>query len=755
MSHTYADIVVPLALNALTFALTESLGDSMMVGVRVVVQVNRKYYTGIVWRLHNNKPPYKTKEVESVVSNGICLLPKQMELFEWISSYYMTPLGLVLKAAMPSLLKGNGYDLDELSSRRLRKQVVRHVVLHSSIDSEQALLQRLQELSRSKKQQQSVAEYINKCGIAVDFAAPQPIPLSEMSASRAVIKGLEQREIFSLVDVEVEPTLDALPAASMLPHLSDVQSEALEQIDRGFEQSSTVLLHGVTGSGKTEIYIHLISRALEMGGNALLMIPEIALTAQLIERLQRYFGNRVVAYHSKYSDRQRAELFSRLVEPSQQGLLIVGVRSSILLPLQNLGVIIVDEEHDTSYKQSDKAPSYNARDTALVLASKLASKSLLGSATPSLESYYNAKSGKYALVTIESRYSGVEMPEIKVSDSRLASRRGERRDHINLMLKNRIEQALEAEEQVMLFQNRRGFSPYVECGGCAHVPTCPDCSVSLTYHKSDNSLKCHYCGYTMSLPERCPECGVLQSFQMQGFGTQKIEQVLEEMFPDAKIARMDTDITRAVGRLNRTIESFRSGEVDILVGTQMITKGFDFGGVRVVGILNADNMLHYPDFRASERAFQTMTQVAGRAGRRESRGEVIIQTSDPQNLTIEAVCSGDYVGLAESQLSERKAFLYPPFSRMIKITLAARDRAVLWGAAELFAANLRAIFGRRMLGPEAPPVERLMGNYNAVITVKIERSRSFERAKELIVKAASDGAKKLKGVAIYFDVDPI
>ncbi len=515
-----------------------------------------------------------------------------------------------------------------------------------------------------------------------------------------------------------------------------------------------MLFRGVTGSGKTEMYIHLIIKAFEKNNNVLLMIPEIALTTQLLDRLGSYFGNRVLAYHSRCTDRNRALLYSRLLDASQRGLLVVGVRSSIFLPIQNLGLIIVDEEHDASYKQSDKSPNYNARDTALVMAKFQNAKTLLASATPSLESYYNTLSGKYGYVELDARYSGVSMPNIIVSDSRLSAKRGERRDHINLLLASKIKEALDKNEQVMLFQNRRGFSPYVECGSCGHVPYCPDCSVSLTYHRSDNSLRCHYCGHTVSLVQNCSECGH-GAMVAQGFGTEKIEQVLSEAFPEARVARLDSDSVRTMGQLSRTLNSFRNRSIDILIGTQMITKGFDFGGVTLVGVLNADNMLHYPDFRAGERAFQMMIQVAGRSGRRDSQGQVVIQSSNPENGVIKAVCRGEYNVEAQNLLREREMFLYPPYSRMVKITLSARNRDVLWLAAGKLASRLKEIFGRRTLGPEVPSLERLRGNYNAVITIKIERKLSFARARKLIKQAVSEDGGSLKNVAVYFDVDPI
>ncbi|MFI3266432.1 MAG: primosomal protein N' [Rikenellaceae bacterium] len=753
----YADIVVPMPLDALTFAIDSSTKDSISLGARVIVQVGqRKFYTGIVWRIHNNRPNYKNiKTIESVVDARSCLPAQQMQLFEWVAQYYMCPLGLVVKTALPSLFKNDGYILEQVQSQGAKKKTLTHVVLHNNISSEEQLCQRLDLLKRSPKQHLAMINYISLCeGGKIDFSNPLPIALPKIDVSASIISQLKKKELLEIVELEVEETLDSLPQQEGLPLLSTEQSTSLEAINNTFKTKDKILFRGVTGSGKTEIYIHLIAQMLSQGSNVLFMIPEIALSTQLLDRLTKYFGNRVVTYHSRLSDRQRALLYSRLLDSEQRGLLIVGVRSSIFLPVQNLGLVIVDEEHDGSYKQSDKSPSYNARDTALVLASIAKARTLLASATPSLESYYNTLSGKYGYVELDVRYSGIMMPEIIISDSRRAAHRGERKDHINILLKNQIEQTLSINKQVMLFQNRRGFSPYMECGDCGYIPTCPDCSVSLTYHKSDNSLRCHYCGYTMTLPDRCPKCKA-EDMETQGFGTEKIEEILEAMFPEANIARLDADSTRAMGRLNRTIDSFKHGSIDILVGTQMITKGFDFGGVALVGILNADNMLHYPDFRASEKAYQTMMQVAGRAGRRDSQGQVIIQTSQADNPTIHHVCRGDYNSFCQAQLREREMFLYPPFSRMIKITLSARVKTQLWQGAYALAKDLREIFGRRTLGPEAPPLERLRGNYNAVITIKIERKLSFARAKQLIKQSVNKHNDTFKNIAIYYDVDPI
>jgi len=462
----------------------------------------------------------------------------------------------------------------------------------------------------------------------------------------------------------------------------------------------------------------------------------------------------VVVYHSRLSDNRRAEVYRELLA-SQGGRLVVGVRSSVLLPLPHLSLVVVDEEHENSFKQADSAPRYQARDTAVVLAGLCGAKTLLGSATPSMESYYNALCGKYVLVALTERYSGVSLPQVLLSDTLRAARRGEKRSHFNKLLLDRIEEALVRGRQVMLFQNRRGFSPFVECGNCGWTASCPDCNVTLTYHKSDGSLRCHYCGYHTPLPPRCPSCGA-DDLQPRGFGTEKIEEALAEIFPDAVIDRLDADTSRTAHGYRRIISAFERGQTDILIGTQMITKGFDFGNVSLVGILNADNLLNYPDFRAGERAFQLMMQVGGRAGRRSEQGTVVIQTGQPSHPVLAQVCSGDYEAMARMQLAERQSFLYPPYCRLISLTLRHRDRTLLWEAANRFGDSLRRVFGRRLLGPEAPPVDRIRGQYLVRFLLKIEKQSSAAEAKRLLAGLFDTlhRDKAYRAVELIPDVDP-
>ncbi|MBQ5394827.1 MAG: primosomal protein N', partial [Alistipes sp.] len=521
------------------------------------------------------------------------------------------------------------------------------------------------------------------------------------------------------------------------------------------EGGHTALLQGITGSGKTEVYIYLIAEVLSRGGDVLLLVPEIALTAQLIERMERIFGARVTAYHSKLTPIRRAENFLRLGR-SKGGEFVVGVRSSIFLPLNNLQLIIVDEEHDSSYKQAEPAPRYSARDTAVYMAYSMGCHTLLGSATPSLETWLNAETGRYGRAEMTERYGDAVLPKIYLSDSRRAAQRGERQGHFNKLLLDKIEAALGRDEQVMLFQNRRGFSPYLECPTCGWTPRCPHCNVTLTYHKGRNQLVCHYCGHTVQAMTKCPTCQVVDLMPM-GFGTEKIEEQIAAIFPEARVARLDRDQVTSEQAFQAIIDDFSAHRTDILVGTQMITKGFDFSQVGVVGVLNADNLLLNPDFRASERAFQLLTQVAGRAGRRDRQGEVVIQTSDPMNPVLQQVLNADFGAMARCQLAERRDFFYPPYARLTYLTLRHRDRPTVVRAASQLAASLRAKLGaQRVLGPIAPAIDRIRGEYLMQLMLKIEPRSSRARANELLQQALTTllEAKEYATLNAKIDVDP-
>ena len=537
--------------------------------------------------------------------------------------------------------------------------------------------------------------------------------------------------------------------------MTEHQREALEKLRADFAAGrTTALLHGVTGSGKTEIYIHLIAEVLARGGDVLLLVPEIALTAQLIERMERIFGSRVTAYHSRLTNQRRSENYLRL-NRSQGGEFVVGVRSSIFLPLKHLQLIIVDEEHDASYKQADPAPRYSARDVAVWMAHQTGGRTLLGSATPSLETWLNASTGKYGHARLTERYGEAELPQIYLSDTRRAAQRGERHGHFNKLLIDKIEGALERGEQVMLFQNRRGFAPYLECPQCGWTARCPHCNVTLSYHKYRAQLVCHYCGHSEPVVTRCPSCKVVD-LQPMGFGTEKIEEQIAELFPEARVARLDRDQLTSESALNRIIEDFSAHRTDILVGTQMITKGFDFEAVSLVGVLNADNLLLNPDFRASERAFQLLQQVAGRAGRRGAGGEVVIQTADPTNPVLRQVLNDDFRAMAHEQLAERQSYLYPPYARLTVITLRHVDLQIVRRAAAELGDRLRKRFGRRWLGPIAPAVDRIRGEYLMQLVLKIESSASRLKANAILAEEIEKSRRQpdQKSLTISINVDP-
>ena len=567
-------------------------------------------------------------------------------------------------------------------------------------------------------------------------------------AKLGLIETYEQEQLRS-------PKREDIPPAGPLT-LNTEQQIAFDGLNRQMtqEKPGAALLYGVTGSGKTSVYLALIRSALDAGRSAMLLVPEIALTAQLVDRLRQVFGERVIAYHSKLTDRKRTELYLRLRD-SAGGELVIGARSAIFLPLRRLELVVVDEEHDPSYKQTDPAPRYQARDCAVLMTRLLGCRTLLGSATPSLESYLNAATGKYGSVVLAERYGPSRMPQILVSDTIRAVKRGERHAHFNKLLLDRMEETLGGGGQAMLFQNRRGFAPYVECRECGWTARCPDCNVTLTLHKGSGRMVCHYCGHTEPVPAKCPHCRVTEPVPM-GFGTEKVEEEIARVFPEARVARLDRDSVTSERAFRQIVEAFARGDDDILVGTQMITKGFDFGGVELVGVLNADNLLNNPDFRSAERAFQLLMQVAGRAGRRENPGTVVIQTAEPGHPVLQQVIAGDYEAMARQQLAERKAFFYPPYARLLNLLLRHRDPVTLRRAANALAAALRERFGRRVLGPTAPPVDRVRGEYLATLLLKVEAGASLARAREA-VRGILDRVVKspeCKGVTILCDVDP-
>ena len=748
----YADIVLPLAQPAYTFSVPE--GMALGAGEAVVVQFGvRKFYTGLVWRVHETPPSSgRVKPVQRKLYDRPLLTPQRMALWEWIASYYLCTLGEVMRVALPSLMKPSAATEEAFSEEEFRPRTECYVSLAPELCDEERLHEVCERLERRAPRQYEALLEVAAAGDERRISTGE-VARRLLRADYGALQALCRKGY--LRSAEHERTIERGGSHFLLPELTPPQQAALGALRAAFDAGKgTALLHGITGSGKTEIYIHLIAEALARGGGALLLVPEIALTAQLISRLERIFGSRVTAYHSKLTPRCRTETYLRL-NRSEGGELVVGARSAIFLPIHNLQLIVVDEEHDASYKQTDPAPRYNARDCAVVMARLLGCRTLLGSATPSLETWLNAEGGKYGRAVLTERYGAARPPRIFVSDTLRAARRGERHAHFNKLLLDKMTETLDRGEQVMLFQNRRGFSPYVECTACGWTARCPHCNVTLTYHKAGGRLVCHYCGHTEPVPERCPHCRVTDVVPM-GFGTEKIEEEVRAIFPRARVERLDRDSVTSERAFRQIVAAFEARETDILVGTQMITKGFDFAGVGLVGILNADNLLNNPDFRAAERAFQLMTQVAGRAGRRDAGGEVVIQTADPAHPVIRQVVEGDYEAMARAQLAERQAFFYPPYARLTALQLRHRDMELLRRAVLHLASALRARFGRRLLGPMTPPVDRIRGEYLVGLLLKIESGASSARARELLsaeLKIFTENPE-YRTVSVTVNVDP-
>ena len=749
----FADIVLPLAQPAYTFAIPE--GMQVEAGMAVAVQFGaRKFYTGIVLRVHDRRPDFpRIKPIGRVLYDRPLLDERQQALWEWIAGYYLCTVGEVMRMALPALMKPSGDTEAELLEEEHRPRTEHYVALAPEVHNPDRLNEVFEKLTRRAPRQYDALLEIASAGEG-DRIATGEIARRLLQADTTVLHTLAKRGY--IVETEHLRTTERNGLRFRLPELTPHQQAALDTLKAHFAAGAgTALLHGITGSGKTEIYIHLIAEVLARGGDVLLLVPEIALTAQLIARMERIFGSRVTAYHSKLTPHRRTETYLQL-NRSEGGEFVVGARSALFLPLRRLQLIIVDEEHDASYKQSDPAPRYHARDCAVMMTRLLGCCTLLGSATPSLESWYNARHGKYGLATLTERYGAARPPQICCSDTLRAARRGERKGRFNKLLLDKLEATLARGEQAMLFQNRRGFSPYVTCTECGWTARCPHCNVTLTYHRRGDRLVCHYCGYTEAVPAHCPSCQVTDIVPM-GFGTEQVEQEIAALFPEARVARLDRDNTPSERAYQAIINDFEAHRTDILVGTQMITKGFDFGGVSLVGILNADNLLNNPDFRAAERAFQLMMQVAGRAGRRDDSGEVVIQTAEPGHPVIRQVVAGDYDAMACQQLADREAFFYPPFARLTALTLKHRDPVVLRQGATHLAERLRSRFGRRLLGPMAPPVDRIRDEYLVGLLLKIEAGASAQRARQLLRAELERFAAEpaYKSISIVADVDPL
>jgi primosomal protein N' (replication factor Y) (superfamily II helicase) len=818
----FAEVILPLPIyGTFTYRIPATASD-LKIGCRVLVPFGRKkLYTGIVALTHDKEPEgYVVKEIQVVLDSEPILRNPQLKFWDWISQYYLCSVGDVYKAAVPTGLKVESetfvsanpdyeekeagelkereriiYDLicsrdrvqlseiahatgfknvEAVVSRMLEKNAI--VVAEKVVDSyrpktetciaftieqgDEAGLHHFFDLvARSKKQESlllaflDLSHWLQKNKIA---EVSRKELLERADVSQAVLSAVMEKGIFRQYKKEINRFEALTNHLGELPKLSDEQHRAYCDILDSFKDKNITLLHGVTSSGKTEIYIHLISEMLRLGRQTLYLVPEIALTTQLTLRLKRVFGSKLLIYHSRFTDNERVDIWRRLLNDAEP-CVVIGVRSSVFLPFSNLGLVIVDEEHDTSYKQQDPAPRYNGRNAAMVLAMLHGAKTLLGSATPAIDSYYNALNGKYGLVKLMKRYSDIELPSVEVIDTKLAHKKHEMKNMFTTQLIAICQKALDADEQVILFQNRRGFAPMVRCKECGWVPKCTNCDVSLTYHKHVNSLSCHYCGYTISLPDVCPACG-LPGIEVIGYGTERIEDIVDEAFPSRTILRMDLDTTRSKSSYEKIIDDFSHHRAQILVGTQMVTKGLDFDGVSVVGILNADTLINFPDFHSSERAFNMLEQVSGRSGRKSKRGKVVVQTSEPEHPVIGFVSNHDYEGFYNYEIADRERFRYPPFTKIINIYLKHREADVVQEMAVRFSNLLREVFGQRVLGPEIPLVGRIQQLYIRQITLKMENEASMYKVKKILrdsYERMLEFDSRMRRVILYYDVDPL
>lgn len=818
---TFVDVIVPLPIaGQYTYSLPQEMVGSVAEGARVVVPFGaRKYYTAVVTKVHHTPPQgYETKDVFELVDAKPVLLETQYRLWQWIADYYLCTIGDVYKAAMPSgmkiesetmlerneayeaeapltskeqqildllppgedmcisqlekkgglknllpavngLLEKGAVKVKEELKRTYKPKVEARVRLTQQMQNEQMLQLQLNMLNKAVKQQALLMTYLQMSGWTHPGCPVKEVTrtaLKEQARSTdAALRALVDKHVFEIYEGEVGRLAEQNGDKQPVHTLSEAQNKAYVEILNLFHEKDICLLHGVTASGKTEIYIHLIEQALQAGKQVLYLLPEIALTAQITHRLRRVFGDRLGVYHSKFPDAERVEIWQKQLSDKPYDV-ILGVRSSVFLPFRRLGLIIIDEEHEATYKQQDPAPRYHARSAALVLASFFGAKTLLGTATPSIETYYRATHGRYGLVQLLERHKQVQLPHIEVVDVKELARKKQMTAQFSPYLLKNMREALAGHEQVILFQNRRGFAPMIECRTCGWVPRCKNCDVSLTYHKTLGQLTCHYCGYTTPVPKSCPACGGTDLVN-RGFGTEKIEDDVKAVFPDAKVARMDLDTTRTRTAYERIISDFEEGKTNILIGTQMVSKGLDFDRVSVVGILNADSMLNYPDFRSYERAFQLMAQVAGRAGRKDKQGLVVLQTKSPELPLIHQVVANDYQGLYENQLEERRLFKYPPFYRLIYVYLKHRKEDVLDQAASAMATYLRGGMGERVLGPDRPPIARMQTLYIRKIVIKVEQEASMVKVRAFLRQAqqAVKEDERFRSLMVYYDVDPM
>ncbi|WP_068474772.1 replication restart helicase PriA [Saccharicrinis aurantiacus] len=821
MYKIFADIILPVPLPRLfTYAVPWDIAENLEVGMRVIVPFGKKkFYSGVVYQLHDNEPQdYEVKEIGTVLDETPVVTITQLNFWQWIADYYMCTLGEVYKAALPAGLKlesetkihynadwekeealtqkesqildilqekkvASIQELNNLSEiknalptvkRLLDKEALfvseklkdgfkprtqKIIGISAKYQKEQMLQNAFTQLGRAKKQLEVLMTLLTLIGGAhpENFAKTitRDLLKKKCDTTGAAIRQIVQKGILEETDEIISRLNQSDTQIKELHPLTSEQEKAYVEIKAQYREKDAVLLHGVTSSGKTEIYIHLIEEQIKLGNQVLYLLPEIALTTQITQRLKAVFGNKLGVYHSKYSDAERVEVWDDILKKNNYQV-IIGVRSSIFLPFDKLGLIIIDEEHENTYKQFDPAPRYHARDTAIVLAAMHKAKVLLGTATPSIETYYNTQIGKFGLVELFNRYEGIQMPEIITSNVREERRKKRMVTNFSPILIDEVRGALAKNEQVILFQNRRGFSPYIECNQCAWVPKCDYCDVSMTYHKHNNQLICHYCGHSYFLPRTCKACES-HELETKGFGTEKIEEDVKLMLPEASVLRMDLDTARTRKAHEKIINSFQSGEVDILIGTQMISKGLDFDNVSIVGILNADSMLNYPDFRAFERSFQLMSQVSGRAGRKNKQGKVILQTTNPDNPVILDVINNNFKNHYNEQLAERELFKYPPFYRLVYFTVRHKNNRLAEQVADYFTNYLRSIFDSRVIGPQEPPISKIQNWHLRKVMVKIEKGASLKKVKELINQAiiASLSHPAFKAAQIQIDVDPM
>ncbi|MBP1839824.1 replication restart helicase PriA [Formosa algae] len=812
----FIDVILPIPVeNLFTYEITEAESGFLKPGMRVAVPFGKtKVYTAIVKNTHHNPPTvYEAKQIHQILDEYPIVTDIQLKLWDWMANYYLCTVGDVMRAALPNafilesetliskntkqiindsdlkddefliyealhhqsslriqdivdivdkkqvfpiikrLLEKGAIIVEEEVFEKYKPKLVKYVKLKEQHTTSEGLKILMEELSRAPKQRDVVMSLFQ-----LTAKTKKPIKVSELAeasgASSSIIKSLIDKSVLDEYFIQTDRVSYDGEAVEASKSLNVAQTEALAQIQHSFESHQVTLLHGVTSSGKTEVYVKLIEAVLKTGKQVLYLLPEIALTTQLVTRLQNYFGDQVAVFHSKYSAHERVEVWNNVLSNSEKAQVILGARSSVFLPFKSLGLIIVDEEHEQSFKQFDPAPRYHARDTAVVLAHLHGTKTVLGSATPSLESYFNVQQGKYGLVEITKRYNDVLMPKIELVDIKDKQKRKLMKGHFSDRMIEVMTETLEEGHQIILFQNRRGFSPIVECKTCGHSPQCPNCDVSLTYHSYRNQLRCHYCGYNMAMQLKCQACGDT-ALDSKGFGTEQIEEEVKTLFPNYKSGRMDLDTTRGKYGYEKIITAFEQQEMDILVGTQMLTKGLDFRNVALVGIMNADNLLNFPDFRAHERSYQLLSQVSGRAGRTEKQGQVLIQTYNPYHNILQQVSTNNYAAMYKEQMDDRYNFKYPPVYRLIKITLKHKDFNRVNIASQWLGKALRQVFGDYVLGPEDPPVSRIRNLFHKNILIKVPQKQSLGGTKKAIVRINNsfNSVKDFRSVRLVVNVD--